>query len=109
MRPPSFQAQMRLFLAPFLIGMAVLVVLPALATLVLAFTRYNALQPPVWIGLQNFSKLLATRELSRGRGKIPVRSKITGEKPSNIRHHKTGIGVVELGKESAARLSKLEH
>ncbi|MBK9092455.1 MAG: sugar ABC transporter permease [Anaerolineae bacterium] len=51
---------MRLFLAPFLIGMAVLVVLPALATLVLAFTRYNALQPPVWIGLQNFSKLLAS-------------------------------------------------
>ncbi len=58
MRTPSYQAQMRLFLAPFLIGMTVLVILPALATLILAFTRYDALQPPTWIGLVNFQKLL---------------------------------------------------
>ncbi len=55
---------MRLFLAPFLIGMAVLVVLPAFTTLALAFTRYNALQAPVWIGLENFRKLLSAPLIS---------------------------------------------
>ena len=55
---------MRLFLAPFLIGMALLVVLPALVTLILAFTRYDALQAPAWIGLENFRKLLSAPLIS---------------------------------------------
>ncbi|MCB0116545.1 MAG: sugar ABC transporter permease [Caldilineaceae bacterium] len=41
-------------LAPFVIGAALLVVLPVLATLVLAFMEYDALSAPVWSGLQNF-------------------------------------------------------
>ncbi|MBI1295015.1 ABC transporter permease subunit [bacterium] len=41
-------------LAPFILGSAVLVVLPVLLTLVLAFMEYDALSAPVWSGLQNF-------------------------------------------------------
>jgi multiple sugar transport system permease protein len=45
-------------LAPYLIGVAILVVLPAVAGLGLAFTDYNALQPPAFAGLANFRALL---------------------------------------------------
>lgn len=43
-----------MLLAPFIVGSALLVVLPVLATLVLAFMEYDALSAPVWSGLQNF-------------------------------------------------------
>jgi multiple sugar transport system permease protein len=43
-----------MLLAPFLIGTALLIVLPALLTLGLAFTEYDALSPPLWSGMQNF-------------------------------------------------------
>jgi len=47
----------RLFLLPFLLGSLLLIVLPALITVGVAFTRYNAIQPPVWVGLDNFRTL----------------------------------------------------
>ncbi|GAB4398052.1 MAG: sugar ABC transporter permease [Anaerolineales bacterium] len=47
----------RLLLLPYLLVTLLLVVIPALGTLALAFTRYNAVQPPEWVGLQNFVKL----------------------------------------------------
>lgn len=45
-------------LGPYLAGLLILWFLPALAGLPLAFTRYNALEPPVWNGLENFRDLL---------------------------------------------------
>ena len=45
-------------LAPYLVGLAVLVVLPAVAGFGLAFTEYNALQPPRFAGLANFRDLI---------------------------------------------------
>lgn len=48
---------MRLFLLPFLLGSLLLIVLPALITVGVAFTKYNAIQPPVWVGLDNFRTL----------------------------------------------------
>ncbi|HRI55799.1 MAG TPA: sugar ABC transporter permease [Anaerolineae bacterium] len=42
---------------PFLLGSLLLIVLPALITVGVAFTRYNAIQPPVWVGLDNFRTL----------------------------------------------------
>ena len=45
-------------LAPYLIGLTLLVILPAVAGFALAFTEYSALQPPVFIGLANFRALL---------------------------------------------------
>lgn len=55
--PTSFDGQVRLFLLPFLLGSLVLIVLPALITVGVAFTKYNAIQPPVWVGLDNFRTL----------------------------------------------------
>lgn len=51
------RAALLVMLAPYLIGTAVLVVVPALLSLVIAFTRYDALGAPVWVGLDNFRAL----------------------------------------------------
>jgi multiple sugar transport system permease protein len=45
-------------LAPYLTGLAVLVVLPAAAGFALALTDYNALQPPRFAALTNLRTLL---------------------------------------------------
>jgi multiple sugar transport system permease protein len=50
--------QLGLMLAPYLIGVSVLVVLPAVAGFGLALTDYNALQPPRFAGLANFRDLI---------------------------------------------------
>ncbi|RME66321.1 MAG: sugar ABC transporter permease [Caldilineae bacterium] len=44
-------------LLPYLIGLTALVVLPSLLVVGLAFTRYDALTPPVWTGLENLRRL----------------------------------------------------
>lgn len=44
-------------LAPYLLGLLLLIVIPAAFGLPLAFTAYNALQPPTFIGLDNFVEL----------------------------------------------------
>jgi multiple sugar transport system permease protein len=54
----SYQRQIRLLLAPYLIGMALLVALPALATVAIVFTDYDAVQRPIWVGLDNFRRLI---------------------------------------------------
>ena len=46
-----------LMLLPFLAGALLLIGLPALLAVGLAFTDYDALSPPVWNGLLNFSTL----------------------------------------------------
>ncbi|MDQ2998587.1 MAG: sugar ABC transporter permease, partial [Chloroflexota bacterium] len=48
-----------LLLAPYLVGMIVLVIAPALLSFSLAFTTYDALSPPRWRGFQNFRELFA--------------------------------------------------
>ena len=57
-RKDAYQAHLRLFLVPFLAGSLVLVVLPAVATMVVAFTEYNSVGAPEWVGLNNFTRLL---------------------------------------------------
>lgn len=54
-----------LLLAPFLLGSLVLVVLPALATTVIAFTRYDALSAPTFAGLGSFRSALAYPQTQR--------------------------------------------
>ncbi|MBL0885951.1 carbohydrate ABC transporter permease [Myceligenerans indicum] len=51
------------FLGPWLIGAVVLVVGPLLASLYLAFTDYNLLQDPNFVGLDNFSRMLGDERL----------------------------------------------
>lgn len=49
--------QPALMLAPFLLGLAALVFIPALVTLVMAFADYDLIRPPRWIGTRNFTDL----------------------------------------------------
>jgi multiple sugar transport system permease protein len=46
-------------LAPYLFGLGALVFLPAAVTLGLAFTEYDLLRSPDWVGLANFRELWA--------------------------------------------------
>ncbi len=55
----SYQKQLRWMLGPYLWGTVVLIVIPALATAVIAFTHYTTLESPTWVGLQNFRDLFA--------------------------------------------------
>jgi multiple sugar transport system permease protein len=46
-----------LFLAPWLLGFFLFVFFPMAASLFLAFTKYDILKPPQWIGLVNFERM----------------------------------------------------
>jgi multiple sugar transport system permease protein len=49
--------QLGFMLAPYALGLVGLVLLPAAATLVLAFADYDLVQPPQWTGTANFAEL----------------------------------------------------
>lgn len=53
-----YRATLYLMLLPFLSGVVLLVVAPALLSFALAFTSYDGLSPPTWRGLGNFVELL---------------------------------------------------
>ncbi|MBK7320717.1 sugar ABC transporter permease [Candidatus Villigracilis affinis] len=55
----SSRTQLLLMLTPYLLGAAVLVGLPALLSLLLAFLRYDGISAPVWVGGFNFQLVLA--------------------------------------------------
>lgn len=59
MSRPDIRArrQLRLMLAPYLVGLVALVLLPAAVTLVLAFTEYDLLRPPAFVGWDNVREL----------------------------------------------------
>lgn len=54
----SYKQQLGLMLAPYVLGLAGLVLLPALLTIPFAFADYDALKAPEWIGLGNFTEML---------------------------------------------------
>lgn len=54
-----YQLTLYLMLAPFLIGIALLVLIPAGMSFGLAFTRYDGLAPPDWLGLANYRRIVA--------------------------------------------------
>ena len=45
------------FIMPFIIGLLVFTVIPFFTSLYLAFTDYNILTPPKWVGLDNFRRM----------------------------------------------------
>lgn len=53
----GYHRSLYLMLAPYLLGTVALVIIPIGYTLSLAFTAYDALSPPVWVGLANFESL----------------------------------------------------
>ena len=56
-RRPGERGRLLLMLAPFLVGLAGLVLLPFGATLVLAFTDFDLIRAPRWVGLDNLTGL----------------------------------------------------
>src|SRR5579884_1949082 len=54
-----------LFVMPAVLGLIVFSVYPVLTSLYLSFTRYDIVNPPEWVGLQNFVKLATEDELYR--------------------------------------------
>ncbi|WP_117209965.1 carbohydrate ABC transporter permease [Allorhizocola rhizosphaerae] len=44
-------------LAPYVFGLVALVLVPFAVTVVLAFTEYDLINPPVWVGWANFTEL----------------------------------------------------
>ena len=58
----SHRVQLSLLLTPYLLGALFLIVLPAGLSFFIAFTRYNGLSNPVFIGWENF-KFLRTEQL----------------------------------------------
>lgn len=46
------------FMAPWLIGLVAITALPMLASLYLAFTDYNILSSPTWVGTANFERMI---------------------------------------------------
>lgn len=52
-----YKWQLYAFLVPYLVGTFVLLVVPALATAVLAFTEFKGVQIPQWVGFRNFARL----------------------------------------------------
>jgi multiple sugar transport system permease protein len=47
-----------LFLLPWLIGLLVITIGPLIASLYLSFTEYSLIEPPSWIGLDNYTRML---------------------------------------------------
>jgi multiple sugar transport system permease protein len=52
-----YHTELRWLLLPYLLGTLLLVGLPALLTLALAFFQYDALSAPQWVGLWNFQDI----------------------------------------------------
>lgn len=45
-----------LYISPFLLGFLIFTAYPMIASFYLSFTKYNILNPPVWIGLDNYQE-----------------------------------------------------
>ncbi len=61
MRGQAFWRKWRisyLFAAPYVLLFLVFTVIPVLISIVLSFSSYNMLQPPIWVGWNNYVKLL---------------------------------------------------
>jgi multiple sugar transport system permease protein len=43
-----------LYISPFLLGFLIFTAYPMIASLYLSFTKYNVIQPPAWIGIDNY-------------------------------------------------------
>ncbi len=57
MKPLSYRAQLTLLLFPYLLGTLLLVAAPGLLTVLLSFTHYDAISPPVFARFANFREL----------------------------------------------------
>jgi len=54
-----------LFIAPWLVGFVLLVSGPMIASLLLAFTRWDLFSEPTWVGLENFERMADDRLVAK--------------------------------------------
>src|SRR5690348_16239871 len=54
-----------LFISPWIIGFAWFQLYPILASIRYSFTNYNMMQPPLDVGLENYTRLLTADEAFR--------------------------------------------
>ena len=66
LRLSVYHRQLLVLLAPYLLGMLVLIIIPTLLAAPIAFTEYDALTPPRFVGLDNFGKILADPQFRNG-------------------------------------------
>lgn len=52
-----------LCIAPFFILFTIFVVAPVVSSIALSFTYYNVLQPPEWVGLDNYAKMFFSDDI----------------------------------------------
>ncbi|MDF2963041.1 MAG: sugar transporter permease [Paenibacillus sp.] len=50
------------FIAPFVLGFLIFTLYPILSSLYYSFTEYNLLEPPQWIGTENYKRMLLDDE-----------------------------------------------
>ncbi len=48
-----------LFISPWLVGFALFVAVPFIASIYLSFTQYDIISPPVWVGAVNYKRLFS--------------------------------------------------
>jgi multiple sugar transport system permease protein len=53
------------FVSPFLFGFVVFTLGPLLASLYFSFTRYDVINPPVWLGLDNYRRMFDDQRFAR--------------------------------------------
>jgi len=66
LRLSVYHRQLLVLLLPYLLGLLVLVIIPTLLAAPIAFTEYDALSPPRFVGLDNFGKILADPQFRNG-------------------------------------------
>jgi multiple sugar transport system permease protein len=57
-----------LFLLPWLLGVSILLMIPILASIFISFTKWNLLNPPVWVGLENYQDMLTDPDFYNSMG-----------------------------------------
>lgn len=88
-------------LAPFLIGIALLVLIPAGMSFGLAFTNYDGLAPPDWLGLANYRRIVADDLFQRAMLNslvfllltVPLRTLITLGLALLLQRSRRGVGL----------------
>jgi multiple sugar transport system permease protein len=56
------------FLLPWLLGLVIFLGFPVIASILLSMTTWNLLNPPVWVGLENYIKMFADRDFYHSMG-----------------------------------------
>ena len=62
----SHHQHLTLLLLPYLLGSLLLILIPALITVIAAFTDYDLVAAPAWVGLENFRRLLQSTYVRTG-------------------------------------------